>query len=347
MDKSYDKLKKLSQEGGVVEYQAEIPTEIINKNMEAALDEAAEDFEISGFRKGKAPKSIVRQNISEFKLLDSAADAALYDAIKEIIDDEKLEILGSPEIYITKIAVGNPLEFKIKLALNPQITLPDYKKIGKEVSLKTGKTEVSEKEIDEAIEQIRQVFAAQDGNGKESKQLPEVNDDFVKRVSQLSTVAELRAEVKKRIFQENELYAKEKNRDEIISEIIRNTKIEIPELLVDQDLHNLSHEREDELRKVGITMKEYLEQMKKTAEDLEKEDRRIIENRLKSTLVLQAVRKKENISAEPKEVDEEISVLRQYYPEHNEKALYRSAEAIIVQRKLFAVLENKTAAENK
>ncbi len=340
MEKSYDKLKRISNKGGVVEYQAEIPAGVLNKNMEAALDEAAEEFEAPGFRKGKVPRSIVRQEVGEFRLLDSAADASLYDAIREIISDEKLEVLGSPEVYIIKIAVGSPVEFKIKVALNPEIALPDYRRIGKDVSAKAEKAEITENEINDAIEQIRQTLAKQN-EGEENKQLPEVNDEFVKRVSSFKTVAELRDEIRKRLAQEKDLYMKEKNRDEILGEIIKSTKAEVPGLLIDQELHRLSHEREEELQKVGISVEEYLKQTKKTAEEMEKEDRKMIESRLKGTLILQAIRKKENISAEPKEIEEEASLLKQYYPDRDGAALARSAEAVIIQRKLFAVLEGE------
>ncbi|MDE2144365.1 MAG: hypothetical protein KGJ01_00090 [Patescibacteria group bacterium] len=340
--KSYDKLKKISDKGGVVEFQAEIPLEILENNMEVSLDEAAADFEAPGFRKGKVPKEIVRQSINEFKLLDSAADASLYDAINEIIEDEKLNVLGSPEIYITKIAVGSPVEFKIKLALYPNISLPDYKAIGKEVSDKKEAAVITDKEVDDAISQIQQVFAGQDGeNQSEKKNLPEINDEFVKKVSSLNTVAELREEVKKRLAQEKDIYSIEKNRDEIISEIIKKTKIEVPSLLIDQELHHLSHDREHELEKVGITTEEYLKQVKKTPEEMEKDDRKGIEERLKSTLILQEIRKKEDIKAEAKEIEEETQTLQKYYPDQDRNTLVRSAEVIVVQRKLFSVLESK------
>ncbi|MCL5006752.1 MAG: hypothetical protein M1153_01200 [Patescibacteria group bacterium] len=340
MEKSYAKLKKVSEKNGVAEFQAEIPLEVISKRSDEVLVEAAQDFEIPGFRKGKVPKEIVRQNISEIRLLDSAADSALYDALNEIIRDEGLNVFGSPEVQITKISVGSPVEFKVKFIVYPNVGLPDYKKIGKEISGETKKPEIDEKEVDDAVARIMETFAEQPGNGQEKK-LPELTDGFVKDVGPFSTVSQFKDEVKKQLLREKESALRGKNREKIIKEVTEKAEVSIPPLLVEQELHHLSHEREEELAKLGVSFDEYLKQLGKTKEELEKNDKNMIENQLKTDLVFREIRNKEGIRADEEEIGEETKSLQEYYPSRPVEYLRRLAESIITERKLFTILEGK------
>ena len=159
MEKSYTKLKKLSEKNGDIEFQAEVPVALLDEYSLAALAELAEDFALPGFRKGKVPQEKVREHIGEMELLENAANEAVRDAMQEIAEDEKLNVVGRPQVVITKIAPKNPLEFKIRYALFPDISLPDYKKIGKTIFERKDPTDVTEKEIDEALERIQKMIA--------------------------------------------------------------------------------------------------------------------------------------------------------------------------------------------
>ena len=65
MEKSYTKLKKLSEKNGDIEFQAEVPVELLEEYSLAALAELAEDFALPGFRKGNVPQEKVREHIGE------------------------------------------------------------------------------------------------------------------------------------------------------------------------------------------------------------------------------------------------------------------------------------------
>jgi len=76
MEKSYTKLKKLSEKNGDIEFQAEVPVELLEEYSLAALAELAEDFALPGFRKGKVPHDKVREHIGEMELLEDATNEA-------------------------------------------------------------------------------------------------------------------------------------------------------------------------------------------------------------------------------------------------------------------------------
>jgi FKBP-type peptidyl-prolyl cis-trans isomerase (trigger factor) len=128
-----------------VELTVEIESNEFATFAEKALEEIAKEAEISGFRKGAAPKDMVKSRVGSAKILDRAAMMAIEATFPQAIADNKLEPLGYPEVRITKIAEGNPLEYKAAVAVYPQITLPDYKQIAGE--FKMDEVKVTEEEI--------------------------------------------------------------------------------------------------------------------------------------------------------------------------------------------------------
>jgi FKBP-type peptidyl-prolyl cis-trans isomerase (trigger factor) len=346
--KAYTKLKKLSEKNGDIEFQAEVPVELLEEYSLAALAELAEDFALPGFRKGKVPQEKVREHIGEMELLEDAANGALRDAMAEIAEDEKLNVVGRPQVVITKIAPKNPLEFKIRYALFPDISLPDYKKIAKTIFDRNDPTDVTEKEIDEALERIQKMImsATTPGAEKDAPVSP-LTDETVKQFGNFATVADFRAELKKNLEQEKVLHMKDGRREEMIKEIVKHATIKVPQLLVDQERYEFLIDRDEQLKTAGLSLEEYLKQVGKTAEQLEKDERALIEDDLRMSMVVQEVRKAEAITADDRDVHILITQLKLRYPERTEEELHRTAEAMIIQNKLFAILEGTPAPEVK
>jgi len=352
MEKSYTKLKKLSEKNGDIEFQAEVPVELLEEYSLAALAQLAEDFALPGFRKGKVPHDKVREHIGEMELLEDAANEALRDAMQQIAEDEKLNVVGRPQVVITKIAPKNPLEFKIRYALFPDISLPDYKKISKAIFERKDPTDVTEKEVDEALERIQKMIAPVANAGLTAEAtneapIPPLTDETVKQFGNFNTVTDFRAELKRQLEQEKVLHMKDGRREEMIKEIVAHAKIKVPQLLVDQELFEFLADRDEQLQAAGLSLDEYLKQVKKTSEELEKDERKLIEDDLRMSMVVQEVRKQENITADDRDVHILIAQLKLRYPDRKEQELHRTAEAMIIQNKLFAVLEGVPAPELK
>jgi len=344
MDKLYTNLKKLKAKAGEVEFEAEIPLEILEKKSVEVLAAIALDFELPGFRKGKVPEDMIEKNVDKMRVFEEATDAVLYDAINEIIADEKLTIIGSPQITITKISPGNPVNFRIEMALMPKVSLPDYKKIGQTIAQKENNMEVSEAEVDEAIKNIQKMFASagkEPGKEGEPEKLPEINDEFIKQFGPFKNIEEFRAEFKKQIGEDKKIKLKEFKRDEIIKEIIKNSKIEIPPMLIDQEFQRFIQERDKSLAEAKLSLEDYLKKAGKTKEVLEKDMRRVAEERLKTHLVVMAIQQQENIVADEKEIHEKAEHLESHYPGREHGELHNMAEAMIINEKLFALFEKQ------
>ena len=147
-------IKKLPK--SQIEIKIEVPAEDFDNFFKEAVSKLGENLEINGFRKGKAPKSIVEEKIGLEKILSKAAEIAINSSYKEAVhqltEKDHIDVISHPEIQIQKIAKGNPFVFLAKVFVFPEIKLPDYK----DISVKTKKDVlVSEKEIDDALSYIQ------------------------------------------------------------------------------------------------------------------------------------------------------------------------------------------------
>jgi FKBP-type peptidyl-prolyl cis-trans isomerase (trigger factor) len=333
----YTNLKKLSNKNGEIEFQAEISVEALEEYTLKELSHYAAELALPGFRKGKVPENLVREHVDEMDLLEGAADAALRDAMPAIVADETLAVLGRPELTITKIAPKNPLEFKIRFALDPEVSLPDYKKIGKTIFEIKEELASTDKEVDDAITRIREMIA---GAAKgEKKELAPLTDEDVKKFGPFKTVEDFRTEIKRNLAQEKELFAKDRKREEMIKQIVAHAKVNVPQMLVEQEFQDFLQDRDDQIAEAGLSLDEYLKTTGKTAEVLEKEERALIEEDVKTTLVIREIRKKESITPSERDVQIAIANLKMHHPDRDEDTLRRTAEAMVLQEKLFVLLE--------
>jgi trigger factor len=133
----------------------EIKVKIEGKKWEDALEKAykkaSSNFQIDGFRKGKAPKSVFMKKYTQERLNFDAADICLNDAYDEMFSKAKdLEIVAQPEITLNDISM-NGVEYLFTLTLKPEVKLGKYKGLG----VKKDKVSVSKEEIEHEIEHLR------------------------------------------------------------------------------------------------------------------------------------------------------------------------------------------------
>lgn len=106
-----------------------------------AVKEAVAEAELRGFRKGRAPEEMVIRKAGEDRLLHRAAELALGHAWPIIIEENNIKAIGLPDIQVLKLARGNPLEWKARVGILPEIKLPDYESIAKQMHMQENKTE--------------------------------------------------------------------------------------------------------------------------------------------------------------------------------------------------------------
>jgi trigger factor len=178
-------------------------------------------------------------------------------------------------------------------------------------------------------------------DSKSDAPLPALTDAYVQQLGKFENVDAFKAELKRQLMREKELEEKDKKRNEIIAEIMKGAKMKVPDLLIEQELYGFIERRDAELKNAGLTLDAYLKQVGKTPEEFEKQERTLIEDQIKMSLALEEIRKKENITADEKEIHQHIPYLKSRYPDRDESSLHDTARAFVVQEKLFEIFEGK------
>ena len=112
-----------------------------------AFNKLAENVTVDGFRKGKAPKNLVKDKIDPMKVMDEAINALLPKIYEEILTEDKIRPFARPAVDVTKVS-DTELEVKFILVTAPEVKLGAYK--GLEIGKKAVK--VTKKDIEEALE---------------------------------------------------------------------------------------------------------------------------------------------------------------------------------------------------
>jgi len=342
-------IKKLPK--NEVEIEGELEAELFETYFKAALKKLGENVKLDGFRAGKVPENVLLANIPEIKILEEMAQMALNEHYPKILEQEMLDLIGRPEIAITKLARKNPLGFKIKSAVMPEIQLPDYKKIAKKITAEVTDEEkniqVTDEEVENTIMDIRKSRATRkhiaEGATKEeaeaAEQLPEWNDEFVKSLGAFENMADFTEKLKINIKLEKENLLKEKTRLKIMEAILDTAKIETPEILIETELDKILYRMESDITQMGLKFEDYLKHLNKTVEDLRKEFRNDAEKKANLGLVINEIAKVEKLQADQEQVAKEVAHILEHYKDADPERAAIHAENVLTNEKVFAFLE--------
>lgn len=335
-----------------VELKGEISKDVTLRYRKKALSKIGENITIPGFRKGHVPENVLVRNVGEKTILEETAELVLSDLYPTLVKEHKLTVIGRPEISITKLAPDNPIGFTIRTAVIPNITLPDYKVIATEIidSQKPTSTEVDDKDIEETILRIRKQFTTtsnnviknNNGTNKDNEEpLPELTDEFVKKIGSFKNVSDFRKKLKENMEHEKKNRVKGKIRVGIGNAIIEKSHIPLPKILVESELDKMLAQFKDDIKKMGLTFDEYLTKIKKTAEDLRVEWKTDAEKRAKLQLILNTIAKKENLTASQEAVEKEVNHLLSHFKDADRKRVAIYAETILINEQVFQFLEQQ------
>ena len=156
------------------------------------------------------------------------------------------------------------------------------------------------------------------------KELPELDDEFAKDVSEFDTIDELKADIKAKKEKQNEEKAKYETQEAVIKAVCEEMKVEIPSGMVELEIDNMIKDIENRLSYQGLKLEQYLQMMGKTEADMRKEyEPQAIEG-IKSRLALEAVIKLEKIKATDKEIEEKIKEMAKNYGKENDEEFLKN-----------------------
>lgn len=145
-------------------------------------------------------------------------------------------------------------------------------------------------------------------NKIEKEELPELNDEFAKEVSKFDTLDEYRADVEKRLTEENTRRADAENENKLVEAIVNNASVEIPSCMIEHQLDHIVEEMRYRLSYMyrGMKLEDYLKYTGGTIEELREARKADAERDVKTRLTLEAIVKAENLDVTDAEVEAEI-----------------------------------------
>lgn len=157
-----------------IELTVELSVAEIKPYVENAAKKVSQEVNISGFRKGHVPYNILKTHVGEASIYEEAFKNIVSQTLPKVLVQEKIEVIGQPEVQPEKIAPNNPIIYKAKVWLYPKIELCDYKNLG--VQKKVAK--VSDETVDKTLGDLRRMRASEKVVTRQAKKGDKVVMDF-------------------------------------------------------------------------------------------------------------------------------------------------------------------------
>ncbi|HHV46531.1 MAG TPA: trigger factor [Tissierellia bacterium] len=149
------------------------------------------------------------------------------------------------------------------------------------------------------------------------KQLPELDDEFAKDVSEFDTLEEYKNHIKEELEKNAKNREKIEFENKVIEKVVDSSEVDIPEVMIE---HQIEHEIEEfnyRLKMQGLDLEKYLQLTGSKLEDLKEQLKPIAEKRVKTELVFEAIGKAENIVATDEDIDLELEKIAKEYKQEN------------------------------
>jgi len=358
------------------------------KAVNAAYNKNKSKFNIPGFRKGKAPRSIVEKQYGEGVFFEDAVNALLPVHYDKAIAALELSPVSRPDIDITDIAKGEEFTFTATFAVKPEFTLENYKgleveKIDAEVTDEMVEEELNKTRdmnarlvsvTDRAIEDgdtaiidykgfdgdtqfeggtaenqelvigsgqfipgfeeqligknvgdettvevtFPEEYHAPDLAGKavkfevkindvKTKELPELDDEFAKDVSEFDSLEAYKANIKETLEKSTKENAVAAQRDKVIEAATKLIPVEIPAKMIDSEIDSMLNEFNQQLSSQGLSLEQYIQFTGGSIDDFRGQVRGDAEARVKTGLMIEQVVAQENFEISEEEINAELT----------------------------------------
>ena len=383
----------ISRDKNTVKFTMEFTAEEFEQAQIKVYQEAKNRFEIPGFRKGKAPRSIIEKHYGEGVFFEDAIDALFRQFYGNALADLDLEVIDSPAAEFSKIAKGEGFTVTITVECFPIVEVKDYKGVEVEKVVQEVKDEDVENELkavqkrnarmilverpakegdtvlfdyagfvgDEQFEggtaerqelvlgsgmfipgfeeqligatpgekvdvkvTFPEEYHAEELAGKEAvfhclvheikeEQLPELDDEFAKDVSEYDTLEELKNANRERLEAYAKTSAENQMKDAAILKVVEANDVEIPRAMVEDEIDRMIGELNQQLRYQGITIDKYLEFTGKSMADFREEVRPEAEKAVKTRIILMGIVEAEKIEVSAEEMEKELELMAVQY----------------------------------
>jgi len=178
------------------------------------------------------------------------------------------------------------------------------------------------------------------------KELPKIDDEFAKDVSEFDTIAELKSDIKSKKEKQNEDKSKAELEETAVKAVAKDSEVEIPEGMIELEIDNMEQDMDRRLAYQGINLEQYLQMLGKTKADFRNESVEPAKESIKLRLVLEAVCKDAKIEADEKEISAKVTELATSYGrkeeelKNNEALLEHVKENVKTEKAIALIVDN-------
>lgn len=189
-------------------------------------------------------------------------------------------------------------------------------------------------------------YGKEELNGKEAtfkvtvkdiklKELPALDDEFAKEVSEFDTIDELKADLKKKMEEANELRTKREYEEAVIDAVCENATIDIPKAMIDKEIDNMLKDLEMRLKYQGLDLQTYYQYTNNTEEKVREYMKETAEKRVKTDLTIEEISKVEKIEATEEELLAKAAEMAKQY---GGKDIEKTSKLILDSQKSYLKL---------
>lgn len=383
----------VSKENNDVKFTMDFTAEEFESAVVKAYQASKDQFTIDGFRKGKAPRSIIERHYGEGVFYEDAINNMFRDGYPVAINELELEVIDSPAAEFSEIGKGKPMTITITVPVYPVIEVKDY--LGVEVE--QVEVKVKPEDVEKDIEALQkrnarmiladrpvkegdtvlfdyagfvgeeqfeggtaerqelkigsgmfipgfeeQLVGATSGEkldvtvtfpeeyhseelaGKEAvfhclvhevkeEQLPELDDEFAKDVSEFDTLDELKKSTEEKLQKYADAQAENAAKDAVIDKVYEANKTDVPRVMVEDEIDRMAQDLDHQLRYQGLSLEQYLQFMQKDAKEFREELREDATKKVATRLVLMSIVEAEKVEVTEEELEEELKNMAVQY----------------------------------
>ncbi len=151
------------------------------------------------------------------------------------------------------------------------------------------------------------------------KELPKLDDEFAKDVSEFDTLEELKKSIKEKLEEDAKQRQKYETEEAVVKAVTENIEVEVPSGMIETEVENMIKDIETRLSYQGLKLEQYLQMLNKTEDEMKKEYEPQALEAVKTRLMIDAVIKAEKIEANVEEIDEKIKEMAKNYGKENDE----------------------------
>src|SRR3989344_4173918 len=292
---------------GTIEVKIVVPASVVEAARKAAVDELIKNVEVAGFRKGAAPRNVAEQKLNKEQVKQEVLRKLVSDEYVAAVKALNLKPIINPRVHIEAFEEGTNLEFSAETCEEPKVDLRNYK---------------------EAVKRLQPAPS-------QAPTQPAQNTGSL----QQGQAASLRgAQPSQPQPQPNPRDAQNLKLDQILNAILNIAQIQIPKILVEQEADRLLSQLLDELKRLGVSLDQYLASRQKTTESLRAEYEDRAQKDLKLEFILRRIADDEKITVEQADIQKALAQIKD---ENERKQLSQNpylVGAIIRQQKTLDFL---------